>query len=81
MSHQQERLELARRILEMPAPFRERLIDLMLLWNSVPQAARDDAVRRLHELARTPDHREDWETELLAQLDRLLGELQRFIRE
>jgi len=77
MSDQRQLLELATSILATPAPFRERLIDLVLLWNSVPKAARDDAIRRLEELAKTPNDGKGWATELIGQLDRLVNELQR----
>jgi hypothetical protein len=76
VSDQRELLELARSVLATPAPFRERLIDLVLLWNSVPKAVRDDAIRRLEELAKTPNHGKGWASELIAQLDRLVDELQ-----
>lgn len=75
MSDPRQLRELTTSILATPAPFRERLIDLVLLWNSVPKAARDDAIRRLEELAKTPSHGKGWAAELIAQLDRLVDEL------
>jgi hypothetical protein len=81
MSDQRQLLALARCILGLPAPFRDRLLHLLLLWHSVPEAVRDDATKRLAGLGKTPNEPDAEYKELLTQLDRVLEAIKRSKRK
>jgi hypothetical protein len=72
---------LAQDIFALPAPFRDRLLHLLLIWHSLPQRARDDVTRRLTALAKAPNQTDEGYKKLLTQLDRIVRKLERSRRK